>query len=366
MQYIPFQLRSRWTPALRGKSGGDRYGFKSNSAADNERCRKHNIYLVNIARTLRLLAGKGIPWILGIPFHHADLVSALDLDEYISLLKFKGVSQIRGVQCPFGAPAATPTTFISFGVDIQDMPTACPHPLRRWKYPDSRHCSTLARHPPATGRHDYTRLWPSRSAKDKAVVAKQSGTCSTAPCSWNRCIKKDRKVTNIPALLNRFIAARLQQAAFSPMAKRKHQHQEDGNEYSANPGSEDIGTAPTADTAMKRMRCSFSEKVTFTQPLRGTIPLTDKEIADKMAIGGLRNAPDSVSRLQTVAAFGLQLGQGIRQLLRSDSDKHTAAGTSHNLGSTRRTTRLAPYLRWQHHPRRRWRRCEHFSSNIPP
>ena len=147
---FPFSLGPGGPPALRGKSGGDRYGFKNNSAANIERCRKHNIYLVNIARTLRLLAGKGIPWILGIPFHHADLASALDLDEYISLLKTTGVSQTKGVQCPFGAPAATPTTFITFGVDMKDMPTACPHPMRRWKYPGPLHCSTLARHPPAT------------------------------------------------------------------------------------------------------------------------------------------------------------------------------------------------------------------------
>ena len=150
------------------------------------------------------------------------------------------------------------------------------------------------------------------------------------------------------------------------MAKRKHQHPEDSNKQSANPGADDIGTAPTADTAMKRMRYSFSEKVTFTQPLRGTIPLTDKEIADRMAIGGLRNAPDSVSRLHTVAAFGLQLGQGIRQLLRNDSDMHTAAGTSPKSWVNQTYDAIGSVSPLAAPPRRRWRRCEHFSSNIPP
>ena len=52
---------------------------------------------------------------------------------------------------------------------------------------------------------------------------------------------------------------------------------------------------------MKRCRFSFSEKIIWTEPLRGTTPLTEREEEDAIAIAGLRNAPDSIGRLQVVA-----------------------------------------------------------------
>ena len=85
-------------PPLRGMTGSDRYGFKANTPANSETCRLQNIYHVRVAGILALLTGKRIPWLLGVPRHHSDLVSALDLDEYVTLLAMQGVSTSRGVQ----------------------------------------------------------------------------------------------------------------------------------------------------------------------------------------------------------------------------------------------------------------------------
>ena len=56
-------------------------------------------------------------------------------------------------------------------------------------------------------------------------------------------------------------------------------------------------------------RSSFSEKVQWMNPLRGTVGPTAKEAADALAIGGLRNTADSVSRLSYSVKFGRGLGE---------------------------------------------------------
>ena len=50
-------------------------------------------------------------------------------------------------------------------------------------------------------------------------------------------------------------------------------------------------------------RYSFSEKVQWMNPLRGTVGPTEQERVDAMAIGGLRNTADSVCRLTFSAKF---------------------------------------------------------------
>ena len=52
----------------------------------------------------------------------------------------------------------------------------------------------------------------------------------------------------------------------------------------------------TGDEAFSKARFSFSEKLSWLEPRLGYVPLTDKEIAGDLAIGGLRNAPASVAR----------------------------------------------------------------------
>ena len=55
--------------------------------------------------------------------------------------------------------------------------------------------------------------------------------------------------------------------------------------------------------------------------------MTEKEIADILAIGGLRNTADSVSRLHVVRDFGAKLGTALMQLITKNSAEHLAKGT---------------------------------------
>ena len=82
-----------------------------------------------------------------------------------------------------------------------------------------------------------------------------------------------------------------------------------------------------AGSKLKRVRYSSSEKITWREPMRGTIPLTDKEIADQQAIGGLRNAADSVGRLHLVAAFGINPGKQLRELMTANTKLNDDKGT---------------------------------------
>lgn len=78
---------------------------------------------------------------------------------------------------------------------------------------------------------------------------------------------------------------------------------------------------------MKRCRFSFTEQIIWTEPLRGTIPLTEKEIADNLAIGGPRNTADSVGRLHVVKEFGAKLGASLIQLINKNTEEHRTSKT---------------------------------------
>ena len=73
---------------------------------------------------------------------------------------------------------------------------------------------------------------------------------------------------------------------------------------------------------MKRCRFSFSEQILWTEPLRGTIPLTAKEIADNLAIGGLRNTAESVGRIHMVKQFGTRLGDALQKMMNANTAEH--------------------------------------------
>ena len=84
---------------------------------------------------------------------------------------------------------------------------------------------------------------------------------------------------------------------------------------------------PETQSKLNICRFSFSEHIIWTEPLRGTIPLTDKEIADNFAIGGLRNTADSVNRLHIVRNFGSKLGAALMQMIRKNYAEHRRNGT---------------------------------------
>ena len=56
----------------------------------------------------------------------------------------------------------------------------------------------------------------------------------------------------------------------------------------------------------------LSENIEWPNRLRGDLEPELKDQQDRQAIGGLRNAASSVSRLRTVQAFGTRLGQALK------------------------------------------------------
>ena len=142
---------------------------------------------------------------------------------------------------------------------------------------------------------------------------------------------------DFPDLLKRFLAAKLQHAGYTAIitnnkiTKRKPCTAKANDVSNKRPAPADTIDDATEqnirDATLKRIRFSFSEQITFTEPLRGDLQLTQKEIADSLAIGGLRNTAASVGRLHMVTEFGAKLGYKLRELITTNSDHHTAAGT---------------------------------------
>ena len=80
-------------------------------------------------------------------------------------------------------------------------------------------------------------------------------------------------------------------------------------------------------TSMPKLRYShgFSEKVVWLDPLRGRWEPTDKEAADALAIGGLRDAAASLDKLTFSAACGANLGLALTKLIEWRHFEHLAA-----------------------------------------
>ena len=79
-----------------------------------------------------LITYRLIPWIFEAPACHGNQVSVLHLDEYVLLLSKPGAKHKKGVQWPFEALSSKPTSWVYFMVDLEDMPSVCPHPMRKW------------------------------------------------------------------------------------------------------------------------------------------------------------------------------------------------------------------------------------------
>ena len=135
---------------------------------------------------------------------------------------------------------------------------------------------------------------------------------------------------NHPVLLQRFLLAKLRLAIRTAVPLWLTGSLPDGDgtitPAQTSPTRKRPCDSKDPEAILKRCRYSFSERIVWTEPLRGRIDPTDKEKQDALAIGGLRNAADSVSRLHTVAAFGKKLGAGLMDLLRTNTDEHIASG----------------------------------------
>lgn len=211
-------------------------------------------------------------------------------------------------------------SWVYFMVDMDDMPSLCPHHMRRWYCDSNRHRRTIAaRHPPTTDASNY-RLVP------------VSPTNRPATATNDRPIKKRFVSGQLSAyrdLLNIFLVAKIQPAVYKapPFLLSVARPDKPGS-----PGDAPLTSATTdvaAQATLKRCRFSLSEQIISTETLRGIIPLTERDEADNLAIAGLRNTADRVGRLQMVSEFGKRLGAAIRTLLNDDTAIHVAQGT-HN------------------------------------
>ena len=180
------------------------------------------------------------------------------------------------------------------------MPTVCTHPKRTW------HCDL-------DGSAVYARHRPTTGAKTTYSLSRK---VEFTGCKFNAPTMQDfvsGSLAAYPDLLNRYLVAKLILGIAAVMGRL------------AIPNSKRQKTLETGSLETVWSTQGIKEKFVGSNPLRGVLLPTDKEQADALAIGGLRNSADSVARLSFTAAFGIDLGTAIRKRLCSDlEEKRTA------------------------------------------
>ncbi len=284
------RLRNRpgGPPPLRGITGPDRYGLKGLTVPNKELVRLHNLILVRVAEVLQIMVDHESPWVFETPALRDGEVSVLRLDEYQNLMSNSAVEHVIGVQCPFGAISTKPTSWVSHRVSMSDMPQECQHAKRPW-FNDRTGTAVVASHRPTAGTDTYSLTQKVASATG-VFVSPNFVSASLAA---------------YPDLLNRFLVSKLIKALGDVPARPFR------------PSAVMLAVSPR----------KFAETVEWRQRLRGVVDIDDKTKADNLAIGGLRNAAESLSRLHTVQAFGIALGNEIRTLLRDNFSKSPTDGS---------------------------------------
>ena len=192
----------------------------------------------------------------------------LRLDEAQALLKHSAVKHWISAQCPFGAPSKKLTSWVGTAVDLDDIPSHCTHGQRIW-YEAGTGKAHSSPHPPSRGTR---RFFPTLA---EAVAHKSDSSFNSA------------RLAAYPPLLNRYLAAKLHLAIVKPKAKPRSP------------------VCPQVPTHQWQHRLG-KEVVQVRQHLRGTPQEMDKDKRERQALGGLRNAKQSVSRLHCVATLGTQ------------------------------------------------------------
>ena len=131
-----------------------------------------------------------------------------------------------------------------------------------------------------------------------------------------------------PDLLNRYLAAKIQMAVYRAPPFLLSATRPDVITDACSKKRRAPAVKDDTQEKLKRCRFSFTEQITWTEPLRGTIPLPEKEIADNLATAGLRNTAENVGRLHMVKQFGAKLDDALRQLINTNTAEHTVQGTS--------------------------------------
>ena len=210
------------------------------------------------------------------------------LDEHVALMKKDGVEQKIGLQCPFGEPSSKPTSWVYYLADLDDMPTICKHQKRTW-CKDRTESVTFSKHMPTAGKdtHSLTKK-----------VSTSFGVRRVVP--WDEDHKPDYIPEGLAAyadLRNKYLVAKLGKAGLGVLQA----------------GPLFARAAPEEPAA--RAQAVFKESVYWRDPLRGAIQPTEKEQADAMAIGGLRNTSESIGRLSYTVDYGAQLGKKLKDAL---------------------------------------------------
>ena len=199
----------------------------------------------------------GLPFIIEQPAVRNNEVSMFKLDEYVKLMELPQANHTISPQCAYGAAAAKLTSYIYFIVDLSDMPTRCLHPLRTWYARDGT--SMQSKHPPAHGIVTF------HASPDLAQHTAAQGFIT-------------KKLSAYPDLLNRDLSARMAKSIYTPRIT------------SLKPQS----SVPLAHQWDDRRG---KERIRYSVHLRGQPAPDEKTEAEHTAVGGLRDAATSISKL---------------------------------------------------------------------
>lgn len=274
-------------PPLRGVAGRDRYGLVDLTNKRAEQVRSANLLAIRGIKGFQAVIACGGSALLEQPALIEGEVSMLPLDEAVDLLSQADVRHTVFAQCPFGAHSQKLPSAVTCRLSFGDASTSCTHAHRAW-YKEVTGEVVTARHAPTRG---VVRYYKSEVEARDAVASGSGGYVSSTLAAY-------------PKLLNRYIAAKVKIAS----ARMR-------------------GSRPAAVSTDHRWSIRLGrDKVHMSQPLRGAEPPDLKDQEDRQAIGGLRNAAESVSRLSHLQTFGRRLGIDIQTSLLSNALDATSKG----------------------------------------
>lgn len=280
-----------------------------------------------------------------------NLTSMLHLDEYVDLLALPGVHHTVGAQCAFGAESSKPTSWVYFGVNLDDMPAKCKHPARVW-FSTKDGSAVSKRHKPNTGTTEYLPavinvaghpVKPQQALEASKKLRNFTPPAETGhryPSPW-----VTSKLAAYPDLLNRYLVSKLVEAVERCATPTVHhgsqskRHKSVRNSVGAQQTPEEVeairASVPWPDANPKNAdvpfeaadpqavaKFAFSESIRWRNPTGGQADRTDKQVADAMAIGGLRNTAESVNKMHHLAQVGALLGRRMIDALMENLQKH--------------------------------------------
>lgn len=136
-------------PPLRGLTGKERYGLPRLTVQQSELVRAHNLLAVRTAAAASVFLAQGKPFLIEQPALRVGEVSMFNLDEFVQLMKNPSVLHFVAPQCSFGASAKKMTSWVTAGLNLDDMPPNCTHTTRTWYAKDGS--TVRAKHPPSRG-----------------------------------------------------------------------------------------------------------------------------------------------------------------------------------------------------------------------